>query len=334
MSDKLGDDPRLGEFDVIARHFRPLAGAFPGSLDLTDDAAIIDIPSGRQMVVSADALVAGVHFIGDEPAADIAWKALAVNVSDLAAMGAEPYAYALTLAVDEGCGDQWLTSFTGGLREAQEVFGLSLLGGDTVSTPGPLTLSITAMGMVDAGRCLKRGGARPGDDVWVSGFIGEGALGLLAASGAVEPAGEDADGLMGAYRRPKPNVRIGPRLIGLASACMDVSDGLVADMGHLTKASSVGAEIHLERIPLSAAAERLINEDHELLKSAITGGDDYVLLFTAAEEARQAVIGVGAELAVSLYRIGKIIPAREPRVHVLDATGSVTQFERPGYIHF
>ena len=238
-----------GEFALIARHFRPLAG--PGALGLGDDAAVMTPPAGRELVIAADAMVAGVHFLPDDPADLVARKLLRTNLSDLAAMGAEPLGYLMTISAPRDTDEGWFAAFATGLAEDQEAFGLSLLGGDTTSTSGPISLSLTILGSVAPGTALRRNGARPGDGIWVSGSIGDGALGLLAAKG--ELADPDSY-LAGRYRLPRPRLALGLRLHGIATAAMDVSDGLVQDLGHLCRAGSLAAEIMAEAVPLSPQA--------------------------------------------------------------------------------
>lgn len=301
------------EFALIHRHFRPLAGQ--GGLDLSDDAALLTPPPGRELVLAADAMVAGVHFLPEDPPETIGRKLLRVNLSDLAAMGAEPLAYLMTVALPSGTADDWVAGFVAGLALDQAEFGLQVLGGDTVSTPGPLTLSLTILGTVAPGQALRRSGARPGDELWVSGTIGDGALGLRAARGEIA----DADGyLAGRYRLPTPRLALGRALRGVATACMDVSDGLVQDLGHLCRASGCGAVMEAGRVPLSAAAG---GADLSLL---LTGGDDYELLFAAAPGA------VPAGLAAT--RIGHFVAGEG--VRVLDAAGRPMVFDRPGWSHF
>ncbi len=223
------------EFQRIARHFAPLAGE--GALGLTDDAAVLASIPG-QLVVSADAMVEGVHFPAGEAPDLVARKLLRTNRSELAAMGARPLGYLLTVAVPRNTDEAWFAGFAAGLAADQAEFGLRLLGGDSTSTPGPVTVSLTILGTAHA--VLRRAGAREGDDVWVSGTIGDAALGLLALSGEVA----DPDGfLVGRYRLPQPRLELGRRLVGIAHAAMDVSDGLVQDLGHLCRAAGLGAVV-------------------------------------------------------------------------------------------
>jgi thiamine-monophosphate kinase len=317
----------LGEFELIARLLRPLAEGYPGALALTDDAALVDLPPGCQLVVAKDAMVAGVHFLADDPPGSVAAKLLRVNLSDLAAMGAEPLGYLLALARPASIGDAWLRGFVNGLAADQAELDVHMLGGDTTSTPGPLTLSLTILGTVPRGTALLRRGARPDDEVWVSGTLGEAALGLRILRGLAVPD-EDALPLVDRYRRPRPRLGLGRALRGLASAAIDVSDGLVADLGHILECSGVGAEIEAARLPLSAAARGVPG----WLRAALTGGDDYELLFTASVEAGAEIEAIGRRLALDLTRIGRITEGRELRV--LDAEGRPMPLERTGWRHF
>ncbi len=232
------------EFALIARHFRPLAG--PGALDLADDAAVIAPPPERELVLTVDAMVAGVHFLVDDPAELVGRKLLRVNLSDLAAKGAVPLGYLITVAAPRDTPDPWFAGFAAGLARDQAAYGITLLGGDTTSTPGPITLSLTAIGHVAPGAAVRRAGAQAGDGIWVTGTIGDGALGLAAARGRLV----DSTGyLLDRYRLPQP--RIGLEIAGIASAGMDVSDGLVQDLGHLCRAGGIAAEIEAGAVPLS-----------------------------------------------------------------------------------
>jgi thiamine-monophosphate kinase len=289
------------EFSLIARHFAPLAGE--GALGLTDDAALLDPPPGRTLVLAADAMVAGVHFLPDDPAETIGRKLLRCNLSDLAAMGAEPLGYLLTVALPKGTPDAWLAGFAAGLAADQAAFGLRLLGGDTVSTPGPASLSLTVLGLVPPGQALLRAGARPGDQVWVSGSIGDGALGLRVGQGRLAP---DPEGhLLRRYRLPEPRLALGQALRGVARAVMDVSDGLLQDCAHLCRLAGCGAEIEAAAIPLSAAARAALSADPSLVPVIAGGGDDYELLFAAAPEAEAAVLAAAAASGIPAARIGR-----------------------------
>jgi thiamine-monophosphate kinase len=317
------------EFALIARHFRPLAG--PGALDLADDAALLDPPAGQQIVIAADAMVAGVHFLPDDPPETIGRKLLRCNLSDLAAMGAAPLAYLLTASLPRDIAPGWVEDFSAGLAEDQAEFGLYVLGGDTTSTPGPVTLSLTILGQVAPGRALRRVGATPGQDVWVSGSIGDGTLGLAVLLG--ELPGDSAGFLAGRYRLPRPRLGLGRALVGLATAAMDVSDGLVQDLGHLCRAAGCGAEIRAADVPLSPAAAALLAADPGLMPRILTGGDDYELLFAAPPEAAPEIAAQAAALGVAATRIGRFV-AGEPGVTVLDPAGRALPLGREGWSHF
>lgn len=245
-------EPRLGEFARIARHFRPLAAGFPGALDLTDDAALVRLPPGMEQVVTTDAMVEGVHFLRDDPPEDIAAKLLRVNLSDLAAMGAEPAGYTLMTALPGWVSESWLERFAAALESDQRQYGIHLIGGDSVATPGPLLLSVTALGQLPAGTALMRSGAAPGDLVVVSGSIGDAALGLGIALKNLEiddPVQRDY--LLRRLRRPEPRLELGRSLRGLASAAVDISDGLIAVLGHIGETSGLSASLNSVCLPFS-----------------------------------------------------------------------------------
>ncbi|MBT3361102.1 MAG: thiamine-phosphate kinase [Rhodospirillales bacterium] len=321
---------RPGEFEVIRRHFAPLAQSFPGALNLTDDAAVLDVPEGRELVVTSDALVSGVHFLADDPPADIAAKALRVNLSDLASMGAQPLAYTLAAALSDVIDDEWLRAFAEGLGRDQVEFGIGLIGGDTVATPGPLTLSICAFGSVPKGRALRRSGANPGDLVFVSGTIGDATLGLAALTGDLKGLDEaDRNVLVGRYRRPTPRSVLGPGLIGIATAAIDISDGLVADLGHICEVSEVEAVVEASRVPLSAAARK-----NGAIEQLLSGGDDYELLFCAPASAREDVRRAGAIAGVEISEIGRICAGSERTVSIIDKKGRPLEIGDAGFTHF
>lgn len=307
--------PLPPEFALIARHFRPLAGE--GALDLSDDAAVIPGPDGTELVLAADAMVAGVHFLPDDPPETIGRKLLRVNLSDLAAMGAAPLGYLMTVALPHGTADAWLAAFAAGLAEDQRGFGLSVLGGDTVSTPGPLALSLTILGSVPRGQAVRRAGARPGDDVWVSGRIGDGWLGLRAARGEWP----DPDGALARrYRLPEPRLALGQALRGVARAMMDVSDGLLQDLSHLARLAGCGAEVEAARIPVSDPAAPVA--------ALAAGGDDYELLFAAAPGDRARVAALG-----NVTRIGRFVEGPAARVVLRGPAGEDWTPARLGWSH-
>ena len=316
-----------GEFEFIARRLRPLATA-GGALELTDDAALLDPAPGSQLVLAKDAMVAGVHFLEDDPPAQIAQKLVRVNLSDLAAMGAAPLGYLLALARPQEITDHWLGGFCAGLAADNAEFGIALLGGDTVATPGPLTLSLTAVGEVPKGTALLRRGAGGGDDVWVSGTLGDGALGLKVLRAEIDAGDEARAFLIERYRLPRPRLALGQALRGIASAAIDISDGLIADLGHILEVSGVGAELQADALPLSPAAQGLPGARD----AALAGGDDYELLFTAPPERRSDVEALARRLDLPLTRIGQIRAA--PDLEVVDARGHRLEPPAKGWQHF
>jgi thiamine-monophosphate kinase len=319
------------EFERIRRFYAPLAG--PGGLGLLDDAALVDCRGGRRLVVTADAIVEGVHYLPDDPPDLVARKLLRVNLSDLAAMAARPLHYLLTTALPAAFGAEWLAGFARGLREDQCRFGVDLLGGDSVATPGPASLSLTAIGDVAAGMEVRRSGARPGDLVWVSGAIGDAFLGLAVLRGAYpELAPEHRAALVARFQIPDPRVELGPRLAGIAHAMIDISDGLIADLGHICEASHVAAVVDLEALPLSPAANIIVDGEPGLRTRLATGGDDYELLFTAPAASTNAIGELSSALGLPVARIGRIEGGEG--VRLVDAAGRTIPIDHPGYRHF
>jgi thiamine-monophosphate kinase len=327
--EELSEEP--GEFERIRRFFTPLAG--PGGLGLLDDAALIDCPPGRRLVATADALVAGVHYLADDPPDLVARKLLRVNLSDLAAMAARPLFYLLTTALPKALGAPWLAGFAQGLAADQQRFGIALLGGDSVATEGPAVLSLTALGEVAAGAEIRRSGARLGDRIWVSGTIGDACLGLAVLRGAhPELPSEHRAALVERFRLPEPRTELGPLLSGIADAMIDVSDGLVADLGHICETSGVGAIVELAALPLSPAARLIAAGEPALLPRLACGGDDYELLFTAPEAAEARIAALAAELALPITRIGRIESGAG--VRLVDRAGQEIGVDGGGYRHF
>jgi thiamine-monophosphate kinase len=323
---------RSGEFELIARYFVPLARTFAGAGGLESDNAFLAADPRHDTAVKTDTVVAGVHFLADETPQRVAAKALRVCLSDLAAGGAVPLAYQLSLALPKGWRERWVAAFAQGLAADQRRYGIVLCGGDTVVTPGPLTITITAFGKVPRGKGLGRAGARAGDELWVSGTIGDGALGLLAARGRLAGLGaRDRAALEGRYRLPRPRLVLGRRLIGIAHATADVSDGLLADAGHIAVASRLGVRIERGDVPLSPAARRALEMDPALWPSVLGGGDDYELVF-AVPLRRVAELRTAARRAgVAVARIGHMTAGRGVRL-VVD--GRPTRLPRAGYVHF
>lgn len=324
----------LGEFGRIARLLRPLAAGFPGALDLTDDAAVFAPPPGRDLVVTTDAMVEGVHYLPDDPPGDVAAKLLRVNLSDLAAMGADPLAYTLTTALPRSVDDGWLAAFAAGLAADQVRFGIALMGGDSVSVPGVPVLSVTAVGTVPAGRAVRRGGARAGDAIAVTGTIGDAAFGLAVRLGRLVVPGDDARTLLERLRRPVPRTAFAAALREGATAAADVSDGLVADAGHLARASGLAIEIDAAAVPLSAAVRRLVAADPGRIVDAITGGDDYELVLAATPAAVPALAAAARAAGFGLTVIGRALEGPAGGVSVRDARGDPVPLAGTGWTHF
>ncbi|HEX7758872.1 MAG TPA: thiamine-phosphate kinase [Caulobacteraceae bacterium] len=313
-----------GEFAEIERLLRPLTRGAPEALSLLDDAAVLPSRPGWDLVLTTDALVEGVHFLPDDPLDTVARKLLRANLSDLAAKGAEPYGYLLTTAWSPRCGSAEREAFVRGLDADGRAFGLILLGGDTVSTPGPLTVSATVLGWVPAGRMVRRGGARPGDRLLVSGQIGKGWLGLQARRGAVA----DADGTLTAfYRLPQPRTALAELLLAHATAAADISDGLIADAGHLAEASGLGLKIELDRAPFHPLVSG--EEAHRI--AAATGGDDYEIVCAVPPEVVGGLVEAALVLGIAVTDIGVFFDGGG--VDVIH-DGSVVALDTAGWRHF
>ena len=322
-----------GEDDLIARYFRPLATA-PGALGLIDDAALL-ASSSDDLVLTTDAVVEGVHFLPDDPPDAVARKALRVNLSDLAAKGATPAGFLLTLALRE-VKEAWLAPFARALGEDAAAFGCPLLGGDTVSTPGPAMVSITAFGRVPAGRMVRRAGARAGDRVAVTGTVGDAALGLLLLKGRIAREALDAparDFLIGRYRVPQPRNALAPAIRDHASAAMDVSDGLAGDLAKLCAASGVSAEIDMAEVPLSEPARAVIGAVPSGMEAVVSGGDDYEVLCAIPENRWADFQEASQRAGVPVTAIGRIT-AGEGAPRFLDAQGRAIALKRLSYSHF
>jgi thiamine-monophosphate kinase len=321
----------LGEFGRIREFFAPLAGL--GALGLTDDAALLDCPAGYRLVVTVDQLVEGVHFLAADPPDLVAKKLMRRNLSDLAAMGATPRHYLLTSALPASRNDDWVRRFAEGLAEDQHRFGLALLGGDSTSTPGPASLTLTAIGHVAAGKEIRRAGAKPDDRLWVTGTIGDAYLGLKALRGEFpDLASDHRAALIARYQLPEPRCMLGSMLIGIAHAMIDVSDGLLADLGHICETSGVAAVVELPLVPLSPAARVLAERDAAILPTLATGGDDYELLFAAPPELDEEIASLSQSLGLPVTQIGAIEAGEGFRL--TDAAGKDVLIAAAGWRHF
>ena len=321
------------EDELIARCFAPVAG--PGALGLRDDAALLTPPEGHDLVATTDALVAGVHFFAQDPAAEIARKALRVNVSDLAAKGADPLGFLLALALPPDVTAEWLMEFSRGLGEDAASYGIQLLGGDTVKTPGPLTISVTALGSVPRGRMVPRTGARAGDRLYVSGTIGDAAIGLQLRLGkGPEGLSDSARArLLERYLVPRPRHALRHAMRDFASGGMDVSDGLVGDLTKMLRVSGVSARIHLADAPMSNAAREAIALDAALFDIAVTGGDDYELLASVPPGGAAAFEAAASAAGVPVACIGEAIAGEAAPVFI-GRDGVPKKFARGSFSHF
>ena len=324
------------ETELIQTYLAPLAAGYPGALGLKDDAAILTPEAGFEFVVTTDPIIAGVHFFGTDRAGDIAWKALACNISDLAAKGAEPFAYTMALALPEAPEKSWMAAFARGLKDAQTAFGCHLIGGDTDRTPGPLSVSITAFGKVPLGRTVKRGTAKIGDHLFVTGTLGDSALGLDVHRDPKRYAGllssDDQAFLVGRYLRPAPRLELIPVLRNFASAALDVSDGLVKDAARIASAAGARAMIEVKRVPLSPPARQLIARDPNRMTSVTAGGDDYEVLFTVPTNRVIGFHEAAQSLPIQISEIGKLEAGQG--VAVVDEAGRQLQIGSGGYDHF
>ena len=311
-----------GEFDLIARIRARVATRADVVLGIGDDAALLAPPPGRQLVVTADTLNDGVHFPRGTSPADVGWKALAVNLSDLASMGAEPAWCTLSLSLPQS-DPAWIEGFLDGFLDLAGQHDIALVGGDT--TRGPLSIAVTAMGLVEPGRALRRDGARVGDEVWVTGTLGDAAGGLALLDREPVPA------LRARLDRPTPRVAAGRALAGIATACVDVSDGLLADLGHVCARSHAAAHLDVDALPASAALREAFGEADRIALQA-SGGDDYELCFTAPADAGADIGAVSAQLGLRITRIGRIVVGEG--VHPVDAKSQPWSSPRRGYDHF
>lgn len=316
----------MNEFELIRKYFtRPAPNALLG---VGDDAALLQVSEGNALAVSTDMLVSGTHFLPDADPFLLGHKTLAVNLSDMAAMGATPRWATLALALPEA-DEPWLEKFSAGFFALAQQYGVELVGGDT--TRGPLNLCVTIFGEVPAQQALRRGGAQPGDEVWVSGTLGNAALALAHLQGRIALSGEEFAACAPALHQPRPRIALGLALRGIASSAIDISDGLLADLGHILDASQSGAEINLASLPVSSVMRAYVKLPLGE-RCVLSGGDDYELCFTAPVARHAEIIGIGARLGLPLTCIGKIVAGSGCIVH--DAAGNRLNLEYGGYEHF
>ena len=317
---------------LIARFFAPLANT-PGALGLTDDAAFLTPPAGCDLVLTTDALVAGVHFFADDFADMVARKALRVNLSDLAAKGAKPLGFLLSLALPKEAGEDWLSAFAKGLRADAELYACPLFGGDSVRTPGPVTMSVAMVGSVPQGTMVRRAGAKPGDRIFVTGSIGDAALGVKLRNGEKWPlsAGQ-RDHLLSRYLLPQPRNALSEAVRTHATAAMDVSDGLAGDLGKLARVSGVAATFEVAKVPLSDAAKAALAADPALIETALTGGDDYEIVCTIPPAKADAFRNAAKTANVPVIDIGAIAAGEGARF--IAADGREITFKHASFSHF
>jgi thiamine-monophosphate kinase len=322
---------------LIAEYWAPLAAGFEGAYGLKDDCATIEPPPGHELVVTTDALIEGVHFLPTADAADVAWKALAVNVSDLVAKGATPQAYVMSIALPR-LDRAWLANFRTGLAAAQSAFGCPLAGGDTDRTPGPLAVSITAFGSVPKGRMVLRATARPNDLVYVSGAIGDATLGLALHRDSQLRASWNLDEaacrfLEAKFSRPHPPVALAPVLLAYASAAMDVSDGLMKDFARLCRASEVGGRLEAARLPLSGPAKSAVTARDDMLERLMSGGEDYEILACVPPASAGQFEQRAEQVHTRVTRIG-VIETSAAGIAAIGVAGTPMHFTKTGWDHF
>jgi len=326
------DDKMSAEDRLIAHYFKPLA-THPGALGLSDDAAFITPPAGHDLVLKTDAIIGGVHFFAEDSADTVACKALRVNLSDLAAKGAKPLGFLVSLALPHDTRAEWLARFADGLRVDAETYGCPLFGGDTDRTPGPIMISIAMFGAVPEGTMVRRAGARPGDLVFVSGTIGDAALGLGLRKGAHwKLSSGEREHLLSRYLLPRPRNALAEAVRTHASAAMDVSDGLAGDLTKLCRVSGVAAEIEAARVPLSDAARTVITADPAQLETALTGGDDFEIVCTVPRDKAANFRAAAKAADVPVTEIGAIAAGEGARFR--DAKGAPLAFKQLSFSHF
>ena len=325
-----------GEDRLIARHFRPLA-THPGALALVDDAAVLAIPAGHDLVLKTDAVIAGVHFFADDPPEAVARKALRINLSDLAGKGARPLGFLLSIALSR-VSESWLRRFAAGLGADARKYGCPLLGGDTDRTPGLLTVTVAAFGTVPRGTMVLRGGARAGDRIVVTGTVGDAALGVILrrSERAAKRWGLDRrmrEHLLRRYLLPEPRNAAAEALRRHANGGMDISDGLAGDLAKMCRASRVDARVDVAQLPLSAAARAALAADPRLIEPILTGGDDYEILASVPPRKLESLRRAAKAAGVRITEIGRMTKGRG-KAHLIGADGRELKFRRPSYSHF
>ncbi len=319
---------KMDEFSLIEKYLRPLAKGCNGAFSLTDDAAAIVPKKGNQFVITKDAIAEGVHFLPGTSPELIAKKLVRTNLSDIAAMGAKAKYYLIAAMLNSKINEEWIKKFAEALAAEQKIFGIHLIGGDTIKTKGPLAFSLTMIGEARSGKALQRSGAKPGDGIYVSGTIGDAALGIKILQGEITVAKAKEKFLIDRYLIPHPQVEIGQKLSGIASSCIDISDGMAADLAHICKVSGVSAIIEKEKIPVSRAAREILANHPELWNSVISGGDDYELLFTVPPK-REKMLSKFKKIS----RIGRVVKKSAKSLKITE-NGQEIRIKTAGYKHF
>ncbi|MBX7146360.1 MAG: thiamine-phosphate kinase [Alphaproteobacteria bacterium] len=327
---------KLNEFEIINKYFAPLTYKEQGAYNLKDDVAVLPIFEKGNWVITTDSLVADVHFFQNDPADLIARKMLRVNLSDLASKGAQPLYYLMTLALPHSIQESWIADFAEGLAQDQEQYNVSLIGGDTVATHGPITLSVTALGLHNGYMIPRRDKAKIDDLIVVSGTVGDSALGLMILKKKLIYSldKQDKDYLVNKYKLPQPQIELGLIMSAdnLCSSCLDISDGFIADLNHLCQQSNVGAVIYEKLLPVSQAAQFVLKENPSLLMTMLSGGDDYELLFTISKEKYDLFLKQIKNKNISLTIVGKITNDRT--ISIIDQNGKMLPYHKMGYQHF
>lgn len=324
----------MNELEIIEKFIRPLSGMHPFALHLSDDACVVDKLNTKQFVITTDAITENVHFLSQNSPRSIAKKLLAVNLSDIAAMGAIPKYYLCSIILSKDLDLSWYTEFFASLQEQNKIYGIVAIGGDTVKHDGPTSLSVTMIGEVDKYNAIARSGAKEGDNIYVTGTLGDAAIGLMIEKEQRGFILSEIEKMFFTtrYEEPSPRVEVGKRLVKIASAMIDISDGFIQDAGHIATNSNVQLEINSNEIPFSQPMQKLMSERGEdLLETTLTNGDDYELLFTAPPQFDNAIKEIADNTEIKITKIGKVV--KGDKVVIRDQYGKELKFSKAGYVH-
>ena len=321
---------KTNEFQIISEFFSPLAKEY-GSFNLQDDVALLVNKKNNEFIVSTDMLVGEVHFFSNDKAEDIASKSIRVNISDIVSKGGVPKYFFISIALPKHINDSWIKSFAKGLALEQKKFNISLMGGDTVSTSGPLTINIVCIGSIKKNKLIRRNSAKPGDDLYVTGEIGSAKIGLEIIKNNIVAKGNKKNYFIKKYRFPDPKNLLGPKLINLASSSIDISDGLISDLNHICLASNVRAQINYSLLPVSPFISNLKIAENKLVSILLNGGDDYEILFTSKSGNYEKIINLSKSLEVNITKIGSIVDGEG--IEVFDNESKKIDIILDGYKH-